>query len=59
MRELFDTIRANPWPFGAGLFVVILMIMAENFGRGIHGDGASGGDFLDSGGCDGDGGGGD
>jgi uncharacterized membrane protein YgcG len=62
MRELFDIIRANPWPFGAGLFVVILMIIAENFGRGIHGDGASDGDFSDAGGCDGgggDGGGGD
>jgi hypothetical protein len=56
MRELFEIIRANPWPFGAGLFVVILMIMAEIFGRGIHGDGASGGDFLD-GGDGGDGGG--
>ncbi|MET3991532.1 hypothetical protein ABID65_003172 [Bradyrhizobium sp. S3.9.2] len=40
MRELFDIIRSNPWPFGAGLFVVILMIIAENFGRGIQGDGA-------------------
>ena len=61
MRELFDIIRANPWPFGAGLFVVILMILAENFGRGIQGGGASGGDFSDAGGCDGggDGGGGD
>jgi hypothetical protein len=59
MRELFDIIRANPWPFGAGLFVVILMILAENYGRGIQGDGAVG-DFSDSdgGGC-GDGGGGD
>jgi len=59
MRELFDIIRANPWPFGAGLFVVILMIIVENFGRGINGDG---GDFSDAGGCDGgggDGGGGD
>ena len=37
MQELFDIIRANPWPFGAGLFVVILMIIAENFGRGIQG----------------------
>ena len=58
MRELFDTIRADPWPFGAGLFVVILLILAENFGRGIHGDGATGGD-LDVGGCDGGDGGGD
>jgi hypothetical protein len=58
MRELFDIVRANPWPFGAGLFVVILMIIVENFGRGINGDG---GDFSDAGGCDGglDGGGGD
>ncbi|WP_298873233.1 hypothetical protein [uncultured Bradyrhizobium sp.] len=55
MRELFDIIRVNPWPFGAGLFVVILMIIAENFGRGIQGDGAAGGDF---GGCDGGDGGG-
>jgi hypothetical protein len=62
MRELFDIIRANPWPFGAGLFVVILMILAENFGRGIQGGGDSGGDFSDASGCDGgggDGGGGD
>ncbi|MGY8631732.1 hypothetical protein RAD15_04420 [Bradyrhizobium sp. 14AA] len=44
MRELLDIIRANPWPFGAGLFVVILMIIAENFGRGIQGDGGAGGD---------------
>ena len=55
MRELFDIIRTNPWPFGAGLLVVILMIIAENFGRGIQGDGAAGGDF---GGCDGGDGGG-
>ena len=40
-------IRANPWPFGAGLFVVILMILADNFGRGIQGDGAVS-DFSDS-----------
>jgi hypothetical protein len=40
MRELFDIIRTNPWPFGAGLFVVILMIIVENFGRCIRGDGA-------------------
>jgi hypothetical protein len=61
MRELFDIIRANPWPFGAGLLVVVLMILAENFGRGIQGDGATCGDFADFGGCDGggDGGGGD
>ena len=62
MGELIDIIRANPWPFGAGLFVVILMIIAENFGRGIHGGGDTGGDFPDFGGCDGgggDGGGGD
>jgi hypothetical protein len=55
MRELFEIIRTNPWPFGAGLFVVILMILAENFGRGIHGDGAAGGDFPDFGSCDGGG----
>ncbi|MBB4378251.1 hypothetical protein SAMN05216573_108373 [Bradyrhizobium sp. Rc3b] len=61
MRELFDIIRANPWPFGAGLFVVVLMIIAENFGRGIQGgDGGAGGDFWDAAGCDGgEGGGGD
>ncbi|MET4018818.1 hypothetical protein [Bradyrhizobium sp. S3.2.12] len=69
MRELFDIIRSNPWPFGAGLFVVILMIIAENFGRGIQGDGAVSdfdgavSDFSDAdggdGGCCGDGGGGD
>ena len=61
MRELFDIIRANPWPFGAGLLIVVLMIIAENFGRGMQGgaDGASG-DFSDAAGCDGgDGGGGD
>lgn len=58
MRELFDIIRANPWPFGAGLFVVILMIIAENFGRGINGDGGAGGDFSDACGCDGGGDGG-
>ncbi|MDA9506318.1 hypothetical protein XI09_17100 [Bradyrhizobium sp. CCBAU 11386] len=52
MRELFDIIRANPWPFGAGLFVVILMIIAENFGRGIQGDGAVS-DFSDADGGDG------
>lgn len=63
MRELFDIIRANPWPFAGGLSFVILMIIIENFGRGIenfgrgiNGDGAFG-DFFDSDG--GDGGGGD
>ena len=62
MRELFDIIRSNPWPFGAGLFVVILMIIAENFGRGIQGDGAVaaiGIREIGDGGCGGDGGGGD
>jgi hypothetical protein len=59
MRELFDIIRANPWPFGAGLFVVILMILAENFGRGIQGNvGGMGGDLSDAGGGDGGGDGG-
>ncbi|MHC4054548.1 hypothetical protein [Bradyrhizobium sp. 25ACV] len=54
MRELFDIIRTNPWPFGAGLFVVVLMIIAENLGRGIQGgDGGAGGNFSDAGGCDG------
>jgi hypothetical protein len=53
MRELLHIIAANPWPFGAGAFVVVLMILAENFGRGIQGDG----DFGDFSG--GDGGGGD
>lgn len=57
MRELFDIIRANPWPCGAGLFVVILMILAESFGRSIQG-GDSGGNFADAGGCDGGAGGG-
>ena len=52
MRELFDIIRANPWPFGAGLLVVIMMIIAENFGRGIQGGGDVG-DFSDGGGGDG------
>lgn len=51
MRELVDIIRA-PWPFGAGLFVVILTIIAENFGRGIQGDGAVG-DLSDADGGDG------
>ncbi|MET4215638.1 hypothetical protein ACVW1A_006439 [Bradyrhizobium sp. LB1.3] len=46
MRELFDIIRTNPWPFGAGLFVVILMIIVEKFGRCIRGDGAVS-DFSD------------
>ena len=58
MRELFDIIRANPWPFGAGLLVVIMMIIAENFGRGIQGDGDLG-FFGDSDGGDGGDGGGD
>jgi len=41
------------------LLVVVLIIIAANFG--VHGDGATGGDFADLGGCDGggDGGGGD
>ena len=39
MQELFDLIRANPWPFAAGLFVVVVAILAENFGRG--GDGTN------------------
>jgi len=51
MQELFDIIRANPWPFGAKLFVVILMIIAENFGRGIQSDGAVS-DFSDADGND-------
>lgn len=61
MRELFSIIYANPWPFAGGLAFVILMILVENFGRRIQGDGAAGGDFSDAGGCDGggDGGGGD
>ena len=59
MRELFDIIRANPWPLGAGLFVVVLTILAENFGRGIQGNGGGmGGDFSDAGGRDGGGDGG-
>ncbi|MGY8667286.1 hypothetical protein Q3C01_33700 [Bradyrhizobium sp. UFLA05-109] len=37
MQELFDLIRANPWPFAAGLIVVIVAILAEHYGRG--GDG--------------------
>jgi hypothetical protein len=56
MRELFDIIRANPWPFGAGLLVVVMMIIAENFGRGIQGGGDVGfGDFGDGDGGDGGG----
>jgi hypothetical protein len=59
MRELFDIIRAHPWPFGAGLFAVVLMIIVENFGGGIRGDGAFS-DVSDADGGDcGDGGGGD
>jgi hypothetical protein len=58
MRELFDIIRANPWPFGAGLLVVIMMIIAENFGRGIQGDGGFGFGFGDGDGGDGGGDGG-
>lgn len=64
-RELFSIIYANPWPFAGGLAFVIVMILVENFGRGINGDGATGGDYSgdysDAGGCDGggDGGGGD
>jgi hypothetical protein len=54
MRELFDIIRSNPWPFGAGLLVVVMMIIAENFGRGIQGDGGFG-DFGDGDGGDGGG----
>jgi hypothetical protein len=26
MRELFNIIQANPWPFGAGLLVVVLRV---------------------------------
>ena len=61
MRELFGIIYANPWPFAGGLASVIIMILVENFGRGLQGDGGAGGDFSDAGGCDGcgDGGGGD
>jgi hypothetical protein len=56
MRELFDIIRSNPLPFGAGLLVVVMMIIAENFGRGIQGDGDFGfGDFGDGDGGDGGG----
>ena len=56
MRELFDIIRSNPWPFGVGLLVVVMMIIAENFGRGIQGDGDFGfGDFGDGDGGDGGG----
>ncbi|MGY3562265.1 hypothetical protein ACVWXP_005534 [Bradyrhizobium sp. USDA 4463] len=55
MRD--DIIRANPWPVGAGLLVVIMMIIAENFGRGIQGDGDAG--FADFGDGDGGDGGGD
>ena len=55
MRELFDIIRSNPWPFGAGLLVVVMMIIAENFGRGIQGDGDLFGDFGDGDGGDGGG----
>ncbi|WP_426609014.1 hypothetical protein [Bradyrhizobium sp. McL0616] len=51
MRELFDIIRANPWPFGAGLLVVIMMIIAETSGRGIQGGGDF--DFSDADGGDG------
>jgi hypothetical protein len=56
MSELFNIIQAHPWPFLAGLLVVVLMILAETFG--MHGDGSTGGDFFDFGGCDGGGDGG-
>ena len=45
MLELLDLIHANPWPFGAGLFAVIVAIIAETLGTG-HQDGG-GGDFPD------------
>ena len=33
MQELFNLIHANPWPFAAGMVVVIVAILAENSGR--------------------------
>lgn len=56
MSELFSIIQAHPWPFLAGLIVVVLMTLADVFG--LHGDGTSSGDFADFGGCDGGGDGG-
>jgi hypothetical protein len=44
MLELLDLIHANPWPFAAGLFAVVVAIVAETFGT-AHRDG--GGDFPD------------
>jgi hypothetical protein len=47
---------SHPWPFGAGLLIVIMMIIAENFGRGIRGGADLGcGDFADADGGDGGG----
>jgi hypothetical protein len=43
MQELFDLIRANPWPFIGGLIAVICAIVAEVFGSGNR----SGGDLPD------------
>ncbi|MBR0828433.1 hypothetical protein JQ596_23120 [Bradyrhizobium manausense] len=43
MQELLDLIRSNPWPFAAGLIVVVVAILAENFGNGDRR--GTGGDF--------------
>jgi hypothetical protein len=45
MLELLDLIHANPSPFAAGLFAVIVGIIAETLGTGRQDGG--GGDFPD------------
>lgn len=55
MHALFDIIRANPWPFCAGLLAVLVMIVADNSSRGTRGDSYSG-DLWDADGADGCGG---
>jgi hypothetical protein len=55
MHALFDIIRANPWPFGAGLLAVLVMIIADNSSRDKPGDSYCG-DLWDADGADGCGG---
>lgn len=51
MQEFLDLIRTNPWPFAAGLIVVVVAILAENFGSARR-DSGGGGDFPDFGSWD-------
>jgi hypothetical protein len=44
MQELFDLIRANPWPFIGGLIALVCAIIAEVFGSR---DRSGGGDLPD------------